>query len=119
MACNCSEKRALSQPVSPVREGILRIGGKQSRIHKSPFSTPLQSQFGSVETLPQVQNLIIKSNSSSHFVHGSLASTGLALGVYDGELPKVESSTASVSDGQSMSGMEAMTRQLVFEYKVK
>ena len=102
-----SEKRALSQPASPVRDGILRIGGKQSRIHKSLFSIPLQSQYVSVETLPQIQSFPSASDSSSHFVHGgSLASTGLALGVHDGvQPPKVGSSAASVSHDQSMTDM--------------
>ena len=102
-----SEKRALSQPASPVRDGILRLDGNQSRIQKSHFSTPLQSQYASVETLPQIQSFPSTSDSSSHFVHGgSLTSTGLALGVHDGvQSLKVGSSAASVFHDQSMTDM--------------
>ena len=116
-----SEKRALSQPASPVRDDILRLGGKQSRIQTSPFSTPLQSQYTSVETLPQMQSFPSASDSSTHFVHGgSLASTGLALGVHDGvQPPKVGSLTVYASDGQSIFGMEAMIRQLFSEHKAE
>ena len=93
---------------------ILKIG-------ENYFSTPLKSQYASIEVLSLIQSFPIAFETSSHLVHGgTLSSTELALGVHDGvQPPQVRSSTAFASDGQSISGMEAMIRQLLSEHNAE